>query len=397
MFRASTLLRVQLGLWLCACGGAASATTAPTPVPDLPGPSAPQPTAAGSSPSPAAATDPVAAAPVVTTAPVTATPADPAAAAAAAGGSAIAPVVATPVAMTAPAAVGGATAAADDPNSVMVKMDDFSVPPGTEVFMCQDFPNPFGGADVAVGRSESTMTTGSHHLHVYYGMDTPASLAAAPCENPNEFRPMIHLATVAHQVSDYGTGTAAVLKGGVGLRFMAHYVNLGTEPITGSVVLKLTKVDPSTITRWVGQLHFNRIQMSLAPGSTQDVTTSCTIPSTFGPIGLLNAVSHMHKHATHFVATTSSGVSLLDTTDWDEAPPMDYPTPVMLNPGDAITWTCTYQNDTDQTITYGDSAIKNEMCIYIARFFSSPSGDDLECETPTATMMAKSTKNVAGM
>jgi hypothetical protein len=36
------------------------------------------------------------------------------------------------------------------------------------------------------------------------------------------------------------------------------------------------------------------------------------------------------------------------------------------------------------------------MCIYIARFFSSPSGDDLECETPTANATARATKNVAG-
>jgi hypothetical protein len=392
MYRASALVCVQVGLWLCACGQAAApsgASPAPSSATPAPPASTPQPTAASTPALPSAVTP----APVNT--PVTPAPAsDPTAAAA--GGSAIAPpaAVASPAA---PAAVGGGTAPADDPNTVLVKMDDFSVAPNTEVFMCQDFPNPFGGADVAVGRSESTMTTGSHHLHVYYGMDSPASLTAAPCSNPNEFRPMIHLATVPHQISDYGAGTAATLKGSVGLRFMAHYVNVGAEAITGSVVLKLTKVDPTTITRWVGQLHFNRVQMSLSPGSTQDVATTCTIPSTFGPIGLLNAVSHMHKHATHFVATTSSGVSLLDTTDWDEAPPVDYATPIMLNPGDAITWTCTYQNDTDQTITYGDSAIKNEMCIYIARFFSSPSGDDLECETPTASMMARSTKNVAGM
>jgi hypothetical protein len=43
------------------------------------------------------------------------------------------------------------------------------------------------------------------------------------------------------------------------------------------------------------------------------------------------------------------------------------------------------------TLGFGDSAVKNEMCIYIARFFSSPNGDDLSCETPASTGMAKST------
>jgi hypothetical protein len=284
----------------------------------------------------------------------------------------------------------------DDPNTVTIKMDEFTVEPGSEVFMCQDFDNPFGGLDVAVARSESTMTAGSHHLHVYYGKNSPPEQAATRCRNPNEFRPMIHLATTVHQVSEYPAGTAAKLKGVTGLRFQSHYVNTSDKPIRASVVVKLTKVDPATVTRWVAQMHFNRIALSIPPGTGQEVTTSCTIPSNFGPIGLLSAVSHMHKQGVRFVAKTSTGVPLLETTEWDEAPPMNYPQPVMLNPGDAISWTCTYQNDTQATITYGDSALKNEMCIYIARFFSSPSGDDLECETPIANAMARSTKNSAG-
>jgi hypothetical protein len=300
----------------------------------------------------------------------------------------------------APAAAGGGGSSAGaaslpDPNTATIKMDEFEVPAGGEVFMCQDFDNPFGGMDVAVGRSESTLTHGSHHLHVYYGMDAPAA-AAAPCKNPNEFRPMIHLATVPDQVTAYPAGTAAKLKGSTGLRFQSHYVNTSDQPIRASVVVKLTKVDPASVTRWVAQLHFNRTALAIKPGATQSVTTSCTIPDNFGPIGLLFAISHMHKQGVHFVATTSSGVPLLDTTEWDEAPPVDYAQPVMLNPGDAISWTCTYQNPTQQVITYGDSALKNEMCIYIARFFSSPNGDDLECETPSASATARVTKNVAG-
>ena len=281
-------------------------------------------------------------------------------------------------------------------NTAMIKMDEFTVAPGAEVFMCQDFDNPFGGADAAVGRSESVMTPGSHHLHVYYGNASPAQRSAVPCLDPNEFHPMIHLATIPHLVSEYPASTAAKLKGSVGLRFQVHYVNTGATPIVASVVLKLSKVEPASVTRWVAQMHFNRVLFSIPPGSGQEVATSCTIPANFGPIGLLSAVSHMHKHGVHFVAKTSTGVPLLETSEWDEAPPTDYPQPIMLNPGDAINWTCSYNNDTQATLTYGDSALKNEMCIYIARFFSSPTGDDLECETLTANSTARSTPNIAG-
>ena len=43
----------------------------------------------------------------------------------------------------------------------------FTIDPGAEVFMCQNFDNPFGGVDTAVNRIVTDMTKGSHHLHVY--------------------------------------------------------------------------------------------------------------------------------------------------------------------------------------------------------------------------------------
>jgi hypothetical protein len=277
-----------------------------------------------------------------------------------------------------------------DPDTVSIKMDDFTVAPGAEVFMCQDFDNPFGGVDAAIGRSESTLTTGSHHLHVYYGTDS-SSRTVAPCEDPFEFRPMIHLATVPHLVSEYPPKMAARLKGATGLRMQVHYLNTSLNELHAQVALKLTKVEPATVEKWVAQMHFNRTAMEIAPGNGQVLTTSCSIPSTFGPIGLLSAVSHMHRRGVHFVAATSTGQQLFDTTEWDEAPPVNYDPPVLVNPGESIKWTCTYDNDTGMTLGFGDSAVKNEMCIYIARFFSSPNGDDLSCETRASTGVAKST------
>ena len=296
----------------------------------------------------------------------------------------------------APATAGTAAPAPAVADSVTVRMDEFTVEPGAEVFMCQDFDNPFAGRDVAIGRSESTMTPGSHHLHVYYGKNSAPDVAATPCQDPNEFRPMIHLATIPHQIAEYPASTAATLKGTSGLRMQSHYVNTTDKPLHARVEVKLTAVDPAAVTRWVAQMHFNRTVLRIPPGMGQQVTTTCTIPNTFGPIGLLSAVSHMHRHGVHFLAKTSAGTTLLETTEWDEAPPTVYDTPVMLNPGDAISWTCTYNNDTQTTLTFGDSALKNEMCIYIARFFSSPSGDDLECETPSANAMARSARNATG-
>src|SRR5215831_18632495 len=164
----------------------------------------------------------------------------------------------------APMGAGGMMPAVD-PNTVAIQMDAFTVGPGEEVFMCQDFDNPFGGVDTAVGRTESNMTVGSHHLHVFYGVDGTSRTVAA-CPDPNEFRPLIHLATIPNLVTAYPPGMAAKLKGSVGLRMQVHYVNSGIDPLQAQVSLKLSKVDPSTIQKWVAQMHFNRTSMQVPPG-----------------------------------------------------------------------------------------------------------------------------------
>ena len=263
-------------------------------------------------------------------------------------------------------------------------MDAFDVPAGQEIFMCQDFDNPFGGVDVAIGRSQSDMSAGSHHLHVFYGADNPPSPSATTCQNPFEFRSLLHGSGQPHLVIQYPTATAAKLKGSLGLRFQSHYLNAGSSVLHANVVVQLTKVDPTTITNWVAELYFNRTGLTVPVGDGQQVQTTCTVPSTYGPISLIDGLSHMHSRGVHFVATTSSGVTLVDTTQWDEAPVVPYSPSIPLNPGDSITWTCTYNNDTGNVLQFGDSAQKNEMCIYLARFTSAPDGNDIECQSPSA-------------
>jgi len=274
--------------------------------------------------------------------------------------------------------------------TVQINMTPFTINPGSEVFMCQNYDNPFGGKDVAIQRSESNMTPGSHHLHLFYGA-TDATRTVASCSG-FEFHPLLHGAQTPNAVSQYPAGMAAKLNGATGVRLQVHYLNSTSNALSVQANVQLTTVDPSTVDKWVAQLYFNRVGLVVAPGPNVSVTTTCTIASSFGPIGLLGGVSHMHRRATHFVASTSTGVPLYETTQWDEPTPTAYNPPVALNPGDSISWTCTYNNDTGQYITFGDSASTNEMCIFTGRFYSSPTGSDMECQSQGATGQAVENK-----
>src|SRR5262249_10304104 len=67
-----------------------------------------------------------------------------------------------------PGSKGGEGGSSEGPSeTITLTMDSFTVPPGGEVYKCQNFKNPFG-THVDVGAFESHMTPGSHHLLLFY-------------------------------------------------------------------------------------------------------------------------------------------------------------------------------------------------------------------------------------
>jgi hypothetical protein len=290
-----------------------------------------------------------------------------------------------------PTVAGAAGAPAmDPPGTVTLTMDSFMLKADQEIYKCQNFDNPFGGKDTALQFISTDMSPGSHHLHVYHQSEG-TSRTLEDC-TISDFHPLLFAAGSPHAEVTYQTGMAAKLLGTAGLRIQVHYLNTSGKDLMVKAVLKLAPVDSASVTKWISDLYFTQLGLSVAPGAGQTVTTTCTIPSTYGPIGLVYGGIHMHKRGTRFTAKTGSGVMLADVTTWDEPPPIKYDPPIMLNPGDSITWTCEYNNDTGQTLMFGESAEKNEMCIYLARFYSAPDGAQLECQAfgPTGITTANS-------
>jgi hypothetical protein len=278
-----------------------------------------------------------------------------------------------------PGAGGAAGAAADLPGTVTLTTDSFELQPGQEIYKCQNFDNPFAGKDTAVQRIVTDMALGSHHLHVY-NLTEGTSRSLEDCDI-SDFHALVHAAGSPHAETNYSAGMATKIRGSTGLRIQLHYLNTAADVKTVKATLKLSPVDASTVTKWVAQLYLNRYVLSVPPGAGQTVTTNCSIPATYGAIGLVGGGTHMHMRGVHFVATTNTGVSLAETTEWNEPPPITYDPPVLMNPGDSVTWTCTFNNDTGKTLSFGPSASKNEMCIYLARYYSASADDtQLECQ-----------------
>lgn len=98
-------------------------------------------------------------------------------------------------------------------------------------------------------------------------------------------------------------------------------------------------------------------------------------------MNVMASSSHMHNRATNFVAT-SGAQSLYTTTAWADPVPGKYTPPIQLGAGAPVTWSCTYVNDTTQTLTFGESAQTNVMCIYSMQFYpvADPNNPTIDCE-----------------
>ena len=107
-----------------------------------------------------------------------------------------------------------------------------------------------------------------------------------------------------------------------------------------------------------------------ATGQPYVSTLSATLAQ---DIDVIQSSSHMHKFGTNFVATATlpdGGTEpLYETTSWDQPRPALFPTPIHLPQGTTITWSCTDVNTTGTTLTFGEYAQTNVMCISINIFY----------------------------
>ena len=246
-------------------------------------------------------------------------------------------------------------------------MDSFDVPPGMEVYKCQNFANPFG-KDVDVSEFESHMTKGSHHLLFFYkpGVTNGAlescsglEFAATPYSTQLPDDQVTFPATVAAQIPQT-----------TGFRLQAHYLNTTSQTITAHVTATLHTVDPSTITNPAGVMFIVQPNFSVPPMTTQVVSYDCTIPQ---DMNVMKVQAHMHKHGQLFTSNID-GTPWYSTMTWSDPAPAFYSPPQVVHAGQHLHYECTFQNDGSTPLTFGESAQTNEMCIMAAAFYPAPAG-----------------------
>jgi hypothetical protein len=164
-------------------------------------------------------------------------------------------------------------------------------------------------------------------------------------------------------------GVGANIPAGIGFTMNSHYVNSSSMPIQAASKVTIYVAEPGVVTQHAGGYEGLLFNISIPPtGQPVTVGASCTIPQ---DMIVIAAAGHMHKHASHFIAT-SGGTTLFETTEWSGSPPGILSPPMQLKAGADLTWSCIYTNDTGAALTYGSSALTNVMCNTVLVFYPVP-------------------------
>jgi hypothetical protein len=260
----------------------------------------------------------------------------------------------------------------DDPeidysNTKTVTMATFTVAPGDEVFYCQTFADPWS-EQVDIKTYELSMSAGSHHMFAFYQQGATTAASATPCPSGGlTFGAFTFTSQTPMVTETYPATIGATIPAGYGFNMMAHYLNTTSATLNAVVSLTMYVAKPNVVTNHAGVIFLNNAGIYVPTGGQAvETTDSYTLPQ---DVYILTASSHMHKYATKFVASASSGQTLYSTTSWDNPTPATYSPALHLSSGTSITWTCTDVNTTGSALTFGESANTNVMCIDVNIFY----------------------------
>jgi hypothetical protein len=239
----------------------------------------------------------------------------------------------------------------------------WSLAPGaTDIYKCVRFTIP---QDMYITNINAQAPLGTHHtvLSIAGGNGSSGADGEQDCNVGTLGMVMLYASGVGTSPLDFPTGVGIKVSAGQQIHLNLHLYNAGDEPLTGesAIWVKSQPTPPPTLAEMVFAGSFN---VYLQPNATmtQTVTGECQATSDYSLFALW---PHMHKLATKQLVehVSTSGTAILheqpymfeEQKYWPQQPL------VQVKTNDKIRVTCSYINDTNKTVTWGDSS-DQEMC-----------------------------------
>jgi hypothetical protein len=253
---------------------------------------------------------------------------------------------------------------------------DITLAAGEETTKCWYFATP-NATSTAVTRWESQMTPGSHHMIVFFETQgsQPEGTISDDCS-------IIDAGGMGGAVWNYSAQTPYAdqqlptsVSPPVGMDvspgqrgfIQMHYLNSSDQPLTAHVTLNVhTHADGAAFTPAAPYITFHN-EIEIPAMSNATFGGRCPVPTDrdFYQLG-----THAHKQATRMSVRDGDGAMIVDTDNWSEPEGQEWlDAPFHRFSSGTLNYSCDYYNPTMRTITTGDSAATDEMCMAVGYMF----------------------------
>jgi hypothetical protein len=217
--------------------------------------------------------------------------------------------------------------------------------------------------DVAVHSFRTVSPLGTHHTVLTMTREPTEPDGLTVCNVSTNARSMLSGSGVGTNDYTLDDGVAVVLHKGDQLLINLHLFNTSDHEIEGTSGTVVKTMAADQIVHEAQSILAGPVSLNI-PAHSKGVVQSgnCTMTQDQTLIGL---VAHAHMHATHFKVTAHSSIAgdvVIHDDDYSFDAQFVYPIDaVQMKQGDKVEIACTYDNDSDKVINFGDSSLA-EMC-----------------------------------
>jgi hypothetical protein len=251
---------------------------------------------------------------------------------------------------------------------------DWHLAAGAEGYRCMTFTVR---EDVFISAFNAQVPTGTHHATFGISAEPTEPDSVYPCGVGNQGERKLQGAGAGTEPTTLPDGVAMPVRAGNQIFMNLHLFNVSDQALSGRSGMWIKTVPAADVEHEAETVLAGPLQLNIPVGrSTQ--TGSCTLRA---DATLYALAPHMHQKGVHMRATvmTAGGERVLydDAYDFSHQLLHDIDD-VQLKAGNRVELECTYMNDTELPLRWGDSSLQ-EMCFISLNLYPAIGYGSLPC------------------
>jgi hypothetical protein len=251
---------------------------------------------------------------------------------------------------------------------------DWQLAAGSEGYRCMTLTIP---EDIYIVAFEPQSPLGTHHATFGVNDRPSESDRVVACGVGTAGERKLQGSGAGTEASELPPGVAMPIHAGEQVLMNLHLFNVNDAPLSGRSGMWIKTVPKDQVVHEAETVLAGPLSLDIPVGRA---TTggSCTLraDATLFAVG-----PHMHQHGVHqrVTATTAAGEVMIYDAEYDFDHQLYYPVDeLQLHAGDRVNVECTYLNDTDAPLHWGDSSLA-EMCFTSLSLYPAVGYGSLPC------------------